>query len=71
MSGDTAPEARSWCLRRDEKKRRMESIRPWMDGPVLQADASSMPCICSFSLATASYWHDVEVSNPESGRVAP
>jgi malonate decarboxylase alpha subunit len=38
MSGDTAPEARSWCVRRDEKKRRMESICPWMDGPVLQAE---------------------------------
>jgi len=38
MSGETAARARSWCARRDEKNRRMESVRYWMDGPVLQAE---------------------------------
>ena len=37
MSGETVAGARSWCARRDEKNRRMESVRSWMDGPVLQA----------------------------------
>jgi malonate decarboxylase alpha subunit len=37
MSGDTVAGARSWRVRRDEKNRRMESVRPWMHGPVLQA----------------------------------
>jgi malonate decarboxylase alpha subunit len=27
--------ARSWTTRRDEKRRRMESVRPWMKGPIL------------------------------------
>jgi malonate decarboxylase alpha subunit len=38
MSGETVEGARNWCVRRDEKKRRMESIHPWMNGPVLQAE---------------------------------
>ena len=38
MSEETAARARSWCARRDEKNRRMESVRSWMDGPVLQAE---------------------------------
>jgi nucleoside-diphosphate-sugar epimerase len=38
MSGETAARARSWCARRDEKNRRMDSVRSWMDGPVLQAE---------------------------------
>src|ERR1700751_3731521 len=28
----------SWTTRRDEKKRRLESVRPWMKGPVLEQD---------------------------------
>ena len=35
---DIEPGARSWCVRRDEKKRRMESIQSWMDGPLLQPE---------------------------------
>jgi malonate decarboxylase alpha subunit len=35
---DTTPGIRSWCVRRDEKKRRMGSVAPWMDGPLLPAD---------------------------------
>jgi malonate decarboxylase alpha subunit len=38
MSGETVARARSWCERRDEKNRRMESVRSWMNGPVLQAE---------------------------------
>ena len=38
MSGETAARARSWCARRDEKNRRKDSVRSWMDGPVLQAE---------------------------------
>jgi malonate decarboxylase alpha subunit len=38
MSGETAARARSWCARRDEKNRRMESVRSWMNGPVLEAE---------------------------------
>jgi malonate decarboxylase alpha subunit len=26
---------RSWTTRRDEKKRRMQLVSPWMDGPLL------------------------------------
>jgi len=37
MSSATKTETRNWCVRRDEKKRRMESVRSWMDGPALQA----------------------------------
>lgn len=35
MNSATAPQTRSWTVRRDEKTRRMESVRPWMNGPVL------------------------------------
>jgi hypothetical protein len=35
MSVLTMPAAVNWSARRDEKKRRMESIRPWMDGQVV------------------------------------
>jgi malonate decarboxylase alpha subunit len=38
MSGETVARARSWCVRRDEKNRRMESVRSWMNGPVLRAE---------------------------------
>jgi malonate decarboxylase alpha subunit len=27
--------SRSWTTRRDEKRRRMQRVRPWMDGPIL------------------------------------
>jgi len=27
--------ANSWTTRRDEKRRRIESVRPWMQGPIL------------------------------------
>jgi malonate decarboxylase alpha subunit len=37
MNGTTVPQTRSWTVRRDEKTRRMESIRSWMEGPVLDA----------------------------------
>lgn len=30
--------AKSWCVRRDEKKKRMESIQSWMDGPLLRPE---------------------------------
>src|SRR5712672_1665123 len=30
-----APVSRSWTTRRDEKRRRMELVRPWMTGPIL------------------------------------
>src|SRR5580658_2664609 len=29
------PVSRSWTTRRDEKRRRMQLIRPWMKGPIL------------------------------------
>jgi Malonate decarboxylase, alpha subunit, transporter len=29
------PVSRSWTTRRDEKRRRMQLVRPWMKGPVL------------------------------------
>jgi hypothetical protein len=35
MSVLTMPVAVTWSVRRDEKKRRMESIRSWMDGQVV------------------------------------
>jgi malonate decarboxylase alpha subunit len=38
MSVLTMPVATTWSARRDEKKRRMESVRAWMDGQLLQAD---------------------------------
>jgi malonate decarboxylase alpha subunit len=38
MSVFTMPVVATWSARRDEKKRRMESVRAWMDGQVLQAD---------------------------------
>ena len=28
----------SWTTRRDEKRRRLESVKPWMKGPVLEQD---------------------------------
>jgi malonate decarboxylase alpha subunit len=30
--------ANSWTTRRDEKRRRIESIRPWMQGPILSQE---------------------------------
>src|SRR6201984_2275351 len=39
MSGQTPTQQRtSWTTRRDEKRRRLESVRPWMKGPVLEQD---------------------------------
>ena len=28
----------SWTVRRDEKRRRMQRIKPWMKGPILAQD---------------------------------
>jgi malonate decarboxylase alpha subunit len=30
--------ANSWTTRRDEKRRRLESVRPWMQGPILSQE---------------------------------
>jgi malonate decarboxylase alpha subunit len=38
MSVQAIPVTRSWSTRHAEKKRRMEAVRSWMDGPILQAD---------------------------------
>src|SRR6201993_1495201 len=39
MSEQTLTQDRtSWTTRRDEKRRRLESVRPWMKGPVLEQD---------------------------------
>src|ERR1700733_14706083 len=35
MSGQTMTQRTSWTTRRDEKQRRLESVKPWMKGPVL------------------------------------
>ena len=32
------PAVFSWTTRRDEKRRRMQLVRPWMKGPVLQSE---------------------------------
>jgi malonate decarboxylase alpha subunit len=38
MSVQAIPVTRSWSFRHAEKKRRIEAVRSWMDGPILQAD---------------------------------
>jgi malonate decarboxylase alpha subunit len=39
MSDQTLTQQRSsWTTRRDEKRRRLESVKPWMKGPVLEQD---------------------------------
>ncbi|HTF61116.1 MAG TPA: malonate decarboxylase subunit alpha [Edaphobacter sp.] len=39
MSDQALPQQRtSWTTRRDEKRRRLESVKPWMKGPVLEQD---------------------------------
>jgi malonate decarboxylase alpha subunit len=38
MGVQAIPVTRSWSTRHAEKKRRMEAVRSWMDGPILQAD---------------------------------
>jgi malonate decarboxylase alpha subunit len=38
MSVQAIPVMRSWSTRHAEKKKRMEAVRSWMDGPILQAD---------------------------------
>src|SRR5271169_2960214 len=39
MSDQTLTQQRtSWTTRRDEKRRRLESVKPWMKGPVLAQD---------------------------------
>src|SRR3984957_17298064 len=39
MSDQTLTQQRtSWTTRRDEKRRRLESVKPWMKGPVLARD---------------------------------
>src|SRR6201986_1096237 len=39
MSDQTLTQQRpSWTTRRDEKRRRLESVRPWMKGPVVEQD---------------------------------
>jgi malonate decarboxylase alpha subunit len=35
MSDQTMTQRASWTTRRDEKRRRLESVKPWMKGPVL------------------------------------
>jgi malonate decarboxylase alpha subunit len=30
--------ANSWTKRRDEKRRRIETVRPWMQGPILSQE---------------------------------
>src|SRR3984957_19988524 len=35
MSDQTMTQRTSWTTRRDEKRRRLESVEPWMRGPVL------------------------------------
>jgi len=37
MGSTTLSQTKVWTLRRDEKKKRMESILPWMKGPLLDA----------------------------------
>ncbi len=32
------PANRSWSTRRDEKKKRMQSVSAWMDGPLLRQE---------------------------------
>src|SRR6202008_1035279 len=32
------PTAKSWATRREEKRRRIESVQPWMQGPILPSD---------------------------------
>jgi malonate decarboxylase alpha subunit len=39
MTAQTAqPAFRSWTTRRDEKRRRMQRVKPWMNGPVLPSE---------------------------------
>jgi hypothetical protein len=39
MTAQTAqPAFRSWTTRRDEKRRRMQRVQPWMNGPVLPSE---------------------------------
>jgi len=33
-----APVSRSWTTRRDEKRRRMQLLKPWMEGPIIQKE---------------------------------
>jgi malonate decarboxylase alpha subunit len=36
-SPQSAPVSRSWTTRREEKQRRLERVRPWMSGPILNS----------------------------------
>lgn len=38
MTEQTQQRSTSWTTRRDEKRRRLDTVKPWMDGPVLSSE---------------------------------